>query len=242
MGAMTQLALEFENPESPEEMFLRVFRMLKPRTKPPAFRVLFKPYANLDSKIRLEAGHERIEVRMSDQLLGAPDAVREALAWVLLGKLYRKAIPPELDRVYKSFVNRADVRKRALELRRERGRKRLAHPKGGAFDLEALFADLNVRFFEGALSKPALGWSVRPSRRLLGHYDPAHHAIVISSIFDTPKAPRYVVEYILYHEMLHIKHPAEYRTERRCVHTPAFKAEERRFPQYEQALRYLKRM
>jgi len=239
---MTQLALDFENPESPEEMFLRVFRMLKPRTKPPAFRVLFKPYANLDSKIRLEAGHERIEVRMSDQLLGAPDAVREALAWVLLGKLYRKQVPPELESCYKSFVNRADVRKRALELRRERGRKRIVHPKGGVFDLEALFADLNVRFFESALSKPLLGWSVRPSRRLLGHYDPAHHAIVISSIFDTPKTPRYVVEYILYHEMLHIKHPAESRTERRCVHTPAFKAEERRFPQYEQALRYLKRM
>lgn len=239
---MTQLALDFENPESSEDMFLRVFRTLKPRTAPPAFRVLFKPYANLDSKIRLEAGHEMIEVRMSDQLRVAPDSVREALAWVLLGKLYRKAIPPEIERCYKSFVNRADVRKRALELRRERGRKRLVHPKGGVFDLEALFEDLNVRFFEGELSRPALGWSLRPSRRLLGHYDPAHHAIVISSIFDTPKTPRYVVEYILYHEMLHIKHPTEYRTERRCVHTPAFKAEESRFPRYEEALRYLKRM
>ena len=238
---MTQLALDFETAESPEEMFVRVFRTMKPRTAPPAFSVQFKPYANLDSKIRLEAGHERIEVRMSDQLRTAPDSVREALAWVLLGKLYRKAIPPELERCYKSFVNRADVRRRALELRRERGRKRLVPPKGGVFDLEAIFTNLNVRFFEGKLSKPALGWSPSPSRRLLGHYDPAHHAIVISSVFDTPKTPRYVVEYILYHEMLHVKHPAEYRTERRCVHTSAFRAEEKRFPEYAQALRYLKR-
>jgi hypothetical protein len=238
---MTQLALDFETAESPEEMFLRVFRAMKPRTAPPAFSVLFKPYTNLDSKIRLEAGHEKIEVRMSDQLRSAPDSVREALAWVLLGKLYRKAIPPEVERCYKTFVNRADVRRRALELRKERGRKLLTPPKGGVFDLEAIFDDLNVRFFERGLSKPALGWSVRPSRRLLGHYDPAHHAIVISSIFDTPKTPRYVVEYILYHEMLHIKHPAEYRTERRCVHTPGFRAEEKRFPEYAQALRYLKR-
>ncbi|MCB1019893.1 MAG: M48 family metallopeptidase [Bryobacterales bacterium] len=238
---MTQLALEFEVAESPEEMFARVFRTMKPRTAPPSFRVLFKPYANLDSKIRLEAGHEKIEVRMSDQLRSAPHAVREALAWVLLGKLYRKAIPPEIERDYKLFVNRADVRRRALELRRERGHKRLVHPKGGVFDLEAMFEDLNVRFFEGALSKPALGWSPKPSRRLLGHYDPAHHAIVISSIFDTPKTPRYAVEYVLYHEMLHIKHPAEYRTERRCVHTPAFRAEEKLFPQYAEALKYLKR-
>ena len=239
---MTQLALDFETAESPEEMFTRVFREMKPRTAPPAFRVLFKPYANMDSKIRLEAGHERIEVRMSDQLRSAPDSVREALAWVLLGKLYRKAIPPEAETRYRTFVNRADVRRRALELRRERGHKRLVHPKGGVFDLEALFDDLNVRYFDGSLSKPALGWSPRPSRRLLGHYDPAHHAIVISSIFDRPKTPRYVVEYILYHEMLHIKHPAEYRTERRCVHTPAFKVEERRFPRYDDAVRYLRRL
>lgn len=238
---MTQLALDFETAESAEEMFTRVFRAMKPRTEPPKFRVLFKPYANLDSKIRLEAGHEKIEVRMSDQLRTAPDSAREALAWVLLGKLYRKAIPPEIERNYKAFVNRTDVRRRALELRRERGRKRLAPPKGGVFDLESIFADLNVRFFEGNLSKPALGWSLTPSRRLLGHYDPAHHAIVISSVFDTPKTPRYVVEYILYHEMLHIKHPAEYRTERRCVHTPPFRAEEKRFPHYAEALRYLKR-
>lgn len=238
---MTQLALEFEAAESVEDMFLRVFRTMKPRTAPPAFQVQFKPYANLDSKIRLEAGHEKIEVRMSDQLRTAPESVREALAWVLLGKLYRKSIPAEIERRYKTFVNRADVRVRALELRRERGHKRLVHPKGGVFDLEAIFADLNIRFFEGCLSKPALGWSMRPSRRLLGHYDPAHHAIVISSIFDTPKTPLYVVEYILYHEMLHIKHPAEYRTERRCVHTPGFRAEEKKFPEYTQAVRYLKR-
>jgi hypothetical protein len=238
---MTQLALDFETAESPEDMFVRVFRTMKPRTAPPAFRVLFKPYTNLDSKIRLEAGHEKIEVRMSDQLRTAPASVREALAWVLLGKLYRKAIPPEVERRYKAFVNRADVRRRALELRRERGRTRLVPPKGGVFDLESIFQDLNIRFFDGGLSRPALGWSVNPSRRLLGHYDPAHHAIVISSVFDTPETPLYVVEYILYHEMLHIKHPAEYRTERRCVHTPPFRAEEKRFPDYARAVRYLKR-
>ncbi len=239
---MSQLALDFEPSESPEEMFLRVFRTMKPRTAPPAFEVFFKPYANLDSKIRLDSGHERIEVRMSDQLIAAPDSVREALAWVLLGKLYRKAVPPEIERRYKRFVNRDDVRRRALELRRQRGRKRLVHPQGERFDLEEIFDDLNVRFFDGALDRPAIGWSLRPSRRLLGHYDPAYHAIVISSIFDRPKTPRFVVEYIVYHEMLHIKHPAEYRGERRCVHTAPFKAEERRFPDYDRALAYLKRM
>jgi predicted metal-dependent hydrolase len=74
----------------------------------------------------------------------------------------------------------------------------------------------------------------------LGHYDPAHHAIVLSRALDRSKVPAYVVEYVLYHEMLHLKHPVEYRSERRCVHSAAFKAEERRFPEFERANRFLK--
>ena len=238
---MTQLALDFEVAETPEQTFERVLRALKPRTQPPEIAVVYRPYANLDSKVRLLAGHERIEARLSDQLRAAPLAVRESLAWVLLGKLYRKPIPPEADRAYRQFVNRADVRGRALELRRERGRKRLAPPQGGVFDLDRMFDELNGRYFQGSIARPRLGWSLTPSRRLLGHYDPAHHAIVVSSVFDTPKTPAYI-EYVLYHEMLHIKHPTEHRNERRCVHTPAFRAEEKRFPRYAEAIRYLKRL
>ena len=106
----------------------------------------------------------------------------------------------------------------------------------------ALFDSLNRRFFGGSLARPTLGWIQRVSRRLLGHYDPAHDAIVISRLLDSPRIPAYVVEYVLYHEMLHVKHPAVYRSERRCVHTPEFKREEKRFPQYAEANRFLARL
>ena len=92
------------------------------------------------------------------------------------------------------------------------------------------------------MRKPRLGWSPRASRRLLGHYDPAHDAIVISRIFDTPQIPRYVVEYVVFHEMLHLKHPVQYGSTRRCVHSAAFKADEKRFPRYFDANRYLQRL
>ena len=52
----------------------------------------------------------------------------------------------------------------------------------------------------------------------LGHYDPAHNAIVVSRVFDDARVPRYAVEYIVYHEMLHLKHPVKLRGSRRCVH------------------------
>ena len=63
--------------ETPEEIYARVFRELRPRTPLPDLRVEFRRFANADSFIRLENG--RLEVRISDLLAGAPAPVMEAL-------------------------------------------------------------------------------------------------------------------------------------------------------------------
>jgi predicted metal-dependent hydrolase len=47
--------------------------------------------------------------------------------------------------------------------------------------------------------------------------------------------PEWFVRYIVYHEMLHIKHPARIINGRRVHHTKAFLAEEQRFPDYDEA-------
>jgi len=65
---------------------------------------------------------------------------------------------------------------------------------------------------------------------------------VISRIFDQFLVPRYAVEYIVYHEMLHLKHPVRLRGSRRCVHSAEFQAEEKLFPQFELAEAFLKRI
>ncbi len=223
-------------------MFERVFRALKPRTEPPEFSVQFYPYAGLNSTIRMEAGHRRVRVRMSDMLDEAPAHVQEALAVILISKLYRKRSPERAENDYRDWSTSPAIRQLAKETRRTRGRKQMAHPRGQVHDLDALFAELNARFFAAELRKPALGWSRGESRQMLGHYDSAHDAIVISRVFDQPNVPRYLLEYVLYHEMLHVKYPTEMRRQRRCVHTPAFKAEERLFPRYEEANRVLKNL
>ena len=236
---MLQTSLLFEPVEA---LYERVFRDIKPRTKPPAFRVEFKKYANVSSTIRVNAERTQIHVKISDQLEGAPAPVQEALAYILVSKLYRKAIPKKYDHRYKLFLNRNDTRRRALLVRQIRGRKMILSPKGEHYDLVEVFEDLNRRFFHGLLARPLLSWSRTPSRWLLGHFDPAHNAIIISKVFDDPRVPRYAVEYIVYHEMLHLKHPTEYRTKQRCVHTKAFKAEEKLFPQYREATAFLKHL
>ena len=79
------------------------------------------------------------------------------------------------------------------------------------YDLEELFEELNVRYFGGLMARPDLGWSLRPSRTTLGHYDPSHHMIVLSKILDRKEVARTAVEYVMFHEMLHLRHPVEHK-------------------------------
>ena len=87
---MEQTTLFFE---TVQEIYGRVFRELRPRTPPPHFEFEYRPFANVDSFIRREDMNGAVRVRMSDLLEGAPAPVHEALAFILLSKLYRKPVP-----------------------------------------------------------------------------------------------------------------------------------------------------
>lgn len=92
------------------------------------------------------------------------------------------------------------------------------------------------------MARPALGWSKRTSRTTLGHYDPSHHAIVLSRVLDNDQVARVAVEYVMFHEMLHLRYPVEHRGANRCVHTPAFKQAEKQFELLSQAKEALKKL
>lgn len=226
--------------ETPEEMYARVFRLINPQSRVPAVRVEFCAFANANSFIRLEKG--QIHARLSDVMRDAPAPVMEALAVILLSKLYRKPVPAAHKHRYRLYLNRRDVRRQLERIRRERGRKQIAGAQGHAYDLVELFEDLNLRFFGGMMARPELGWSVRPSRTTLGHYDPSHHAIVLSRILDSPEVPRLAVEYVMFHEMLHLRYPVEHGGIRRRVHTREFRAAEKQFPRLAEAKEMLKRI
>ena len=143
---------------------------------------------------------------------------------------------------YKRFASSAAVTRQTEIVRHARGTKRYFGPEGRFFNLEEVFDSLNTRFFGGLLGRPDLTWSEHHAKRLLGHYDAAHNTIVVSRVFDRPSSPRYAIEYLLYHEMLHLKHPIRTRGLRRCIHSREFKADESRFPQLTEALAFIKRL
>ena len=206
----------------------------------PPFHIRFRRFTSLNTTIRLREG--AIHVSLSDLLEGAPEPVLRAIAHILLTKLYGKPIEPVQNARFKRFASSAAVTRQTELIRNARGSKRYFGPDGRFYNLEEVFDALNVRFFSGLLGRPQLTWSESVAKRALGHYDAAHNTIVVSRVFDRPSSPRYAIEYLLYHEMLHLKHPVRMRGLRRCVHSAAFKAEEALFPQLKEAMAFIRRL
>jgi hypothetical protein len=230
-----QSALFFE---TPQELFARVFSELKPRTTTPAVHVEFCKFANANSLVRWdEAG---LQFRITDVLEGAPSQILEALAHILLCKLLRRPAPKAYAERYRRYLNRKEMRRSLQLVKQARGRKFISGPKGSKYDLEEIFEELNATYFHGLMARPLLGWSRTPSRVMLGHYDPSHNAIILSKLLDSPRAPRLAIEYVMFHEMLHLRFPVEHRGARRCVHTREFKHAEREFAHLKQAKELLK--
>ncbi|HEV2324256.1 MAG TPA: M48 family peptidase [Terracidiphilus sp.] len=221
-------------------VFQEEYRLLRPRAPIPPIEVRLRRFTSLNTTIRLREG--RIRASLSDLLEGAPESVIRAIAHILLAKLYRKPINPVQNMRYKRFASSAAVVRQTELIRTARGSKRWSGPEGRYYHLDEVFDTLNVRYFGGLLGRPELTWSEHHARRSLGHYDAAHNTIVVSRVFDRPSSPRYAIEYLLYHEMLHLKHPVKMRGLRRCVHSREFKAEEARFPRLAEALAFIKRI
>jgi SprT-like family protein len=206
----------------------------------PEFRVEFYAFVNVNSTIRLREGV--MHVRVSDLLEGAPESVLEAIAHILLAKIYRKPIQRLHATRYRRYISSHDMTQKAHLVRQVRGRKQIDSSRGQVYDLDQVFEQLNRQFFFGLLARPRMTWSRAHARNSLAHYDPAHNAIVVSRAFDQPRVPRHAIEYIVYHEMLHLKHPVKLRGSRRCVHGPEFQAEEKLFPQLDEAKAFLKKL
>jgi len=221
-------------------IFEQQYRALRPRAPMPPITVRIRRFTSLNTTIRLREG--QIHVSLSDLLEGAPESVLHAIAHILLAKLYKKPIDATHNLRYKRFASSAAVTRQTELIRHARGSKRYFGPEGRFYNLEEVFDSLNTRFFGGLLGRPDLTWSEHHAKRSLGHYDAAHNTIVVSRVFDRPSSPRYAVEYLLYHEMLHLKHPVRMRGVRRCVHSREFKAEEARFPQLAEAMAFIKRL
>jgi predicted metal-dependent hydrolase len=205
----------------------------------PPIHVSFYPYIGINHTIRIRDGE--IFVRVGEICREMPLTSQRGLAYVLVGKLLRKRIPPGAREVYSAYIKSEYIRDKARDSKRARGRKVVTTSKGAVYDLDQIFTQLNEHYFRGRIPKPALTWSARKTYRILGHHDATHEHISISRSLDSASVPRYVVEYVVFHEMLHIAHPTRHVNGRRYNHTAAFKRDERKFLYFEEAELWIER-
>lgn len=220
-----------------EEAYRDVTRLKPADPSVPPIDARYYAYAGLRSTVRLREG--RIYLRLSDLFADAPDDAVGALARILIAKLLRRRVRKEWNATYKAHAARDEVIEASEGARRVRGSKRFGPAAGRVFDLDEIFDRLDTEYFEGRLPRPRIGWTLQDSWRTHGHYDPAHDTIVLSRNLDHADVPGFVVDFVMYHEMLHVAMPAERRDGRHLHHTAAFRRAESRFPTMNEAVVWL---
>jgi hypothetical protein len=221
-------------------LFQRVFTRLGCDGRPPRFRVEFYPYSSLVLTIRRK--EEVVYVRFSDLLRRAPLAVLEGAAALLLARVYRRRAAALLVAPYLEYAGSNRTRSRMNRMRRGRVRLAATSALGEHYDLAKLFDELNGKYFGGELQRPHIAWSSRSWRRQFGCYDPGPHQILLNRRMDRPGVPQCAVEYVLFHEMLHVKHPTRRSGCSLVSHSREFREEEKRFAEFERARRILDRL
>lgn len=220
-----------------KNLYEHTFLTFDKNIKIPNITIEFYPYTNVNSRIKSQNG--KVFVRIAELLQEAPMEIHQALSIILIGKLLGKKIPSNARKIYQNYLNDENFQKKAIEHKRQNGKKIITSPRGLIYNLEEIFDDLNQIYFQNSILKPELSWSRNKTFRRLGHHDPVHNAIIISKTLDDKNVPKYVVEFVVYHEMLHIKHPVYQKNGRRFIHTPEFKRDEEKFKFFDEAEQWI---
>lgn len=110
---------------------------------------------------------------------------------------------------------------------------------GKFHDLRELYDEINNAYFGGVITA-AITWGARSPRyavrkRTLGSYSERSNTIRINPVLDRSVIPRYVVSFVVYHELLHAAMGISLKGKRRSVHSREFREREKLFADYEKA-------
>lgn len=114
------------------------------------------------------------------------------------------------------------------------------------FDLTSIFNKLNSRYFKNSLLGYTITWGRKMKKRPLRYFvfgtiQEEDRIIRIHPLLDQSWVPRWFLEFVVFHEMLHAVVPDRYDSAgRRIIHHAGFLERERRFPHFKRAQRWEK--
>jgi hypothetical protein len=204
----------------------------KYRPRYPGMPVRFELY-NLPAVYRVSQQEDFLLIEAHEGFVGAPVEVIRALALVALaGKGGSSLSKLKTYAQTEAFLTITSALEGTYSPTTDRS-------QGQHFDLQQIFERVNQTYFNGEIEKPALMWNKTLTHRKFGHYQANTDTIMISISLDKASTPAYVLEYVMYHELLHKQLGVVTNNGRRYAHTKAFREAEARFPKQKQAEAYL---
>jgi hypothetical protein len=177
---------------------------------------------------------EAASLTISEGFVQAPPEVLRALVKVILPYTRKR----QHRALIHGYAEGEAFRSQALAVERSGGASASA-PRGRHHDLQASFERVNQGSFSGGMEPPRLAWTRKPSRWEFGHYEAASDTLTVSAMLDDASVPAFVVDFVVYHELLHRRLGVQVQNGRRRVHTALFRQEERRFWAFVEADAYL---
>ena len=189
-------------------------------------------FSNMRYIYRYKTYSDHIVLRCSEGLISAPENVWTEILQRLFSR--RRFSHKLLD----EFVQTAKFQQIIAEM--DGATEPLqSQTKGQVHDLDAIFERVNNHYFNGKMDRPNLHWNEMLTTGKMGHYHQLRDTIMLSVTLDQPNVPDFVVDYVMYHELLHKKHGIQRKNGRYYGHTGAFRREEKKFPDFERAMAFL---
>jgi predicted metal-dependent hydrolase len=223
-----------------ESIYRDAYREILGRVPPSIreFRFVFYPYRDVRAKVEFQGGI--LTVRLARVLEDMSEDKHRALSLILVGKLERRPYPKEAERRFDAYARSEVVRQRVAEQEKARPPRRKPHygVQGLRHNLLEVFDRINQEYFEGKLKQPPLSWTRTASRKRLGYVD-GKGRVYLSRVLDRLSTPCYAMDFIMYHELLHLVIPSEKKGRRTYHHTRAFREAEKRFRYYSKARKWM---
>jgi hypothetical protein len=176
--------------------------------------------------------------KVTDYLQGASGEVIQDFAGCLFTRIQRQRREIYTPRV-RDFLRSDEFVRMNQEKYLRRSRNLTFSSFGGVYDLEVLLNSLRRKGLVEDGECAFLSWTDRPNRFRMGYCSVLMRVVAISSALDRKEVPDYAAEYVLYHEMLHLKMGTD---SLRSYHDADFKREERRYPRWREAENWLKKV
>ena len=183
-------------------------------------------------KIKWTRSMGKAEFKVSDYFKGSNENILESVARTLFSRITGEQNASEWS-IPDDFVekNQSTYIRRSKNLTRS--------PKGEFRNLEESCERLERMGLITHDKELHISWTREPNVRRVGYCSVLMKVIAISSVFDNDSIPEFVLDYVVYHEYVHLM--TGYKPFGK-KHGTEFKNEERKYPQQKEADAWLKRL